>query len=270
MSYFSLAQRVSEASAVDPKVLAGLYGLIVRVPLVGAVYRQMVDGVLQLGVTRGDVLDLGTGPGHVAIQIGQQRPHLRIVGLDLAVHMVRQATRNAARTSLDGRGLWPQADAHHLPFGDGSLDLVISTFALHHWSEPLQILNEIARVLRPGGCYYIADLCRQPSLAQRLFAYASIPAISLPFGSYLGYGGYYESLRAGYTVAEAEALLARSNLPRGLVAPRSTWFVPILTISSQNPSEKVRSNAFGRSDATGVARPNQGSDQAQTASQGRA
>jgi SAM-dependent methyltransferase len=232
MSYFSLAQRVSEASAVDPKVLAWLYGLIVRVPLVRALYGLLLDGILQQGVMGGDVLDLGTGPGYVAIQLGRQRRNLQLVGLDLAAHMVRQAKRNAAKIGLDGRGLWPQGDAHRLPFADGSFDLVISSFALHHWSEPLQILNEIARVLRPGGSYYLADLCRQPNLVQRLFAYASIPAISLPFGSYLGYGGYYESLRAGYTLAEAEALLARSRLPTGSISLRSTWFVPIVVMAS--------------------------------------
>lgn len=232
MSYFSLAQRVAEASAVDPKALAWLYGLIVRAPLVGAVYRQLLDGILQQDLTKGAVLDLGTGPGHVAIQLGRQRPDLRVVGLDLAAHMVEQAKRNAAKAGLDGRGIWPHADAHRLPFADNSFSLVISSFALHHWSEPVRILNEIARVLQPGGSYYLADLCRQPNLAQRLFAYASIPAISLPFGSYLGYGGYYESVRAGYTLVEAERLLAQSDLPAGNVSLRSTWFVPILVMAS--------------------------------------
>ena len=68
---------------------------------------------------------------------------------------------------------------------------------------------------------------------QRLFAYASIPAVSLLFGSYRGYGGYYESLRAGYTSAEAESLLARSALPPGQVVSDSTWFVPLVTIASR-------------------------------------
>jgi hypothetical protein len=83
-----------------------------------------------------------------------------------------------------------------------------------------------------GGRYYIADLCREVNPFQRFFAYASIPAASLPFGSYLGYGGYYESVRAGYTRLEADALLEQSALAPGKVALNSTWFVPILTISS--------------------------------------
>ena len=233
MSYFSLACRVPEASAVEPRVLTWLYDLIVHVPLVRTAHRCFVNDALALGVTTGLALDLGTGPGHVAREIARQRPGLRFVGLDLAAHMVERANRQAARAGLDGRGLWPQGDGHQLPFPSGTFDLVISSFALHHWEDPLRILNEIARVLKPQGRYYVADVCREPNLFQRLFAYASIPAVSLPFGSYRGYGGYYESLRAGYTRAEARVLLEQSDLPPGAARLYSTWFVPILAIASK-------------------------------------
>jgi ubiquinone/menaquinone biosynthesis C-methylase UbiE len=241
MSYFSLARRVPEASAVDPKALTWLYAFVTRVPFMRTAHRRFVAGALALGVTQGCGLDLGTGPGYVVMEIARQRPGLRMVGLDLAVHMVERARRQAARAGLNGRGVWPQADGHFLPFADGSFDLVISSFALHHWEDPLRILDEIARVLRrpdpatgkPGGRYYIADMCREVTPFQRLFAYSSIPAISLPFGSYRGYGGYYESVRAGYTRDEARILLERSALPPGEVRLDSTWFVPVLTIASK-------------------------------------
>jgi ubiquinone/menaquinone biosynthesis C-methylase UbiE len=233
MSYFSLARRVPEASAVEPQLLTWLYDLIVHVPLVRTVHRRFVNDALALGVTAGLGLDLGTGPGYVACEIARQRPGLSFVGLDLAAHMVERASRQAARAGLNSRGLWPQGDGHRLPFPDDSFDLVVSSFSLHHWDDPLRILNEIARVLKPGGCYSIADLCREPGLFHRLFAYASIPAVSLPFGSYRGYGGYYESLRAGYTRAEAQSLMERSALPPGKVDRDSTLFVPILTIASK-------------------------------------
>jgi ubiquinone/menaquinone biosynthesis C-methylase UbiE len=232
MSYFCLAQRVPEASAVEPRALAWLYGLITETPLVRATHRRFIAGTLAQGVDHGLALDLGTGPGYVAAEVARRRPSLRLIGLDLAAHMVEKARRYAAWTRLDGRAMWPQADAQRLPFADGHFDLVFSSFALHHWHEPLQVLNEVARVLKPGGRYYIADLCREPNLFQRLLAYASIPAVSLPFGSYRGYGGYYESMRAAYTRAEARDLLARSALPPGKVALNSTWLVPTLTIAS--------------------------------------
>jgi hypothetical protein len=82
-----------------------------------------------------------------------------------------------------------------------------------------------------GGRYFIADLCREVTPLQRLFAYGSIPAVSIPFGSYRGYGGYYESVRAGYTSQEAQQLLDRSNLPPGEVRVAATWFVPILVLT---------------------------------------
>jgi ubiquinone/menaquinone biosynthesis C-methylase UbiE len=147
--------------------------------------------------------------------------------------MVERAEQMAGRAGLNGRGLWPQADGHRLPFADQSMQLVFSSFALHHWRDPLVVLDEIARVLAPGGRYYVADLCREASWLQRAFAYASIPVVSLPFGSYRGYGGYYESVRAGYTLDEARALLSRSRLPSGQVELDSTALIPILTIASR-------------------------------------
>jgi ubiquinone/menaquinone biosynthesis C-methylase UbiE len=156
-----------------------------------------------------------------------------MVGLDLAAHMVERAGRNAAHAGLDGRGFWPQGDGHHLPFADGSFQLVMSSFALHHWADPLSVFNEIARVLAPSGRYYIADLCREVSRLQRFFAYASIPVISLPSGSYRGYGGYYESVRASRTADELRSLLDRSRLPPGAVVIESTRLVPIVTLATK-------------------------------------
>lgn len=241
MNYCNLAHRVPERPAVEPKILTRLYHLITRVPLVRTIHQRFVADVLTLGVAQGRGLDLGTGSGYVAIEIARRRPGLRMVGLDLAAHMVEQASQQAAQVKLDGRGLWPQADGHRLPFADESFDLVVSSFALHHWEDPRRVLDEIARVLRrpdpacgqPGGQFYIADLCREANLLQRLFAYASIPVISLPFGSYWGYGGYYESLRAGYTRDEAQSLLEYSKLPPGLVWLDSTPLVPVVVIASR-------------------------------------
>lgn len=234
MRYFSLARRVPETSAVEPKVLARLYGLISRVPLVQTAHRRFVAGALSQDVTQGWGLDLGTGPGYVSTEIARQRPGLGMVGLDLAAHMVKNAAHQLARSGQEVRSLWLLGDGHHLPIADGGLDLVISSFAVHHWDDPLHVLNEIARVLAPNGRYYIADVCREVNALQRTFAYASIPVVSLPFGSYWGYGGYYESVRASYTRDEAQALLDQSALPPGQVRLDSTWFVPIWSAAGRD------------------------------------
>jgi ubiquinone/menaquinone biosynthesis C-methylase UbiE len=47
-----------------------------------------------------------------------------------------------------------------IPFPDDSLDLVVSTLSLHHWGDPVGVLDEIARVLRPRGSFLVFDLRR--------------------------------------------------------------------------------------------------------------
>lgn len=233
MSYFRLARRVPEGADLEPQWVTRLYALMSETWVVRSAYRRFVKGVLAQGVARGRALDVGTGPGVVAAEVARRRPELSVTGLDLSAHMVEQAPMRARWAAVDGRTGWLQADGYRLPFADGTFDLVFSSFALHHWEAPEEMLDEMARVLRQGGRYYIADLYREPNLVQRLFAYASIPVISLLFGSYRGYGGYYESLRSGYTMAEAERLMANSGLPPGRVGLDGTWFVPLLTIASQ-------------------------------------
>jgi hypothetical protein len=71
MSYFSLTNRVLEASAVDPKALTCLYSTLGRLPMVRSTYDRVVAGALAQGVTQGIGLDLGTGPGYVAVEIAR-------------------------------------------------------------------------------------------------------------------------------------------------------------------------------------------------------
>lgn len=233
MSFLSFTDRVPEGSAIEPRLLASLYDLLSLTPMARSAHRRTLASVLSQQVSRGRGLDLGTGPGHVALEIAWRQPELRMVGLDLAAHMVMRARQQAGRTGLNGRIAWPQGDGHALPFADGSFDLVVSSMALHHWDDPSRVLDEIARVLKPDGRYSITDLCREPNGIQQMFAYASIPAVSLPFGSYWGYGGYYESLRASYTRHEAQHLLERSALPPGEVRIDSTGLLPLLTLASK-------------------------------------
>jgi SAM-dependent methyltransferase len=55
-----------------------------------------------------------------------------------------------------------RADAKHLPFRDGSFDLAICLYGLHHFRGYFQALHEIARVLKPGGTFALIDPVRSP------------------------------------------------------------------------------------------------------------
>ncbi|GAA2181023.1 class I SAM-dependent methyltransferase [Brooklawnia cerclae] len=90
------------------------------------------------------VLDIGCGSGRVSRELSA--PDRVVVGLDLSRNELRLA---AERSS----GPWVQADARRLPFADGSLDAVTTVMGLAVIRPISEVLDEVARVLRPGGVF---------------------------------------------------------------------------------------------------------------------
>ncbi|MCL6593724.1 MAG: class I SAM-dependent methyltransferase [Alicyclobacillus sp.] len=100
------------------------------------------------------VLDVGCGTGHTALTLASRAA--ACVGLDLTREMLDEAealTRARGFTHVT----WVQGDASHLPFADASFDLVTCRFAAHHFAAPAQAVAEVARVLTPGGSFWLID-----------------------------------------------------------------------------------------------------------------
>jgi SAM-dependent methyltransferase len=111
--------------------------------------------VTRLGPAAGErVLDLATGTGWASRVVAQRFPGARITGLDIADAMLDYARATAARHELpiDYR----QGDAEALPFDDGELDAVVSTFGVMFASRPEAAASELARVVRRGGRVVLA------------------------------------------------------------------------------------------------------------------
>jgi SAM-dependent methyltransferase len=72
--------------------------------------------------------------------------------------MVERAISLAANAGVADRVEFRVGDVASLPFADASFDAVVSTFSLHHWPDPAKGLEEIYRVLRPGGVARIYDV----------------------------------------------------------------------------------------------------------------
>ena len=94
-----------------------------------------------------DVLEVGCGLGTDAVQFG--RNHARYTGVDLTPRSIELTALRFRQQKLNGRFL--TADAENLPFTDGSFDLVYSHGVLHHTPNTERAIQEVYRVLKPGG-----------------------------------------------------------------------------------------------------------------------
>jgi SAM-dependent methyltransferase len=111
----------------------------------GRITSRLIDPLLDAaGVASGRrALDVATGPGYVAGRAAERGAE--VVGVDVAAAMVALASER--QPGLDFR----RADAHDLPFADGSFDAVVANFLVLHLGRPEAAVAEFARVLAPGG-----------------------------------------------------------------------------------------------------------------------
>jgi ubiquinone/menaquinone biosynthesis C-methylase UbiE len=93
------------------------------------------------------VLEIGCGPGTDAVQFAKGGAQVTCV--DLAERAVALTRRQFELRGLQGEFL--ASDAEHLPFEDASFDLVYSFGVLHHTPDTQGAINEVFRVLKPGG-----------------------------------------------------------------------------------------------------------------------
>jgi ubiquinone/menaquinone biosynthesis C-methylase UbiE len=101
------------------------------------------------------VLDVAGGTGHVARAYADTAAFAIV--LDLTREMLAAGKQEAEAADLDNV-LFVLGDAARMPFLDHSFDLVVSRFAVHHFSQPAEQLGEMARVCRQGGRVAIVDL----------------------------------------------------------------------------------------------------------------
>lgn len=106
----------------------------------------------------GEACEIGSGTGYFSLNLLQLGLIGRVVATDISPGMLGELAATAERLGLD---LETEAtDAEHLPFQDGSVDIVFGHAVLHHLPDLPAALAEFRRVLRPGGTL---AFCGEPS-----------------------------------------------------------------------------------------------------------
>ena len=219
----ALERRASLEGIESPEVSEG-FAWVASLPQMRLLRRQAIGRAIALSGKRaapGLAVDLGCGPGHLAVELASAAPNLMVTGVDLSTTLLADAYRRASEAGLSYRVDFRTGDAADAPFADASIDLVISTLSMHHWSDPVAVLNEVARILRPGGGFVIFDLRRDMIppfylliwFASRFVVPQALRYVGEPMGS----------RNASYTLGEAAALAQESNLTGWHVASGPFW-----------------------------------------------
>src|SRR6266705_1500550 len=106
------------------------------------------------------VLDVGCGTGKLLRQARSSWPEAQLIGVDPANGMIEMAKRLTPNVTF----FTGMAEA--LPLQDASVDLALSTISFHHWHDQAAGIREVARVLRPGGRFLLADVAAPPWLSR--------------------------------------------------------------------------------------------------------
>ena len=124
-------------------------------------YRERLVGLVP---ARTAVLEVGVGTGGLLPELAVRAATL--IGVDHSPAMLAVARRRLAQIGLDGIGL-RLGEMTHLPLSDEGVECVVANMVLHHAADPVAVLREMRRVLKPGGTLVLADLARHEREAAR-------------------------------------------------------------------------------------------------------
>jgi ubiquinone/menaquinone biosynthesis C-methylase UbiE len=104
------------------------------------------------------VLTLGCGTGiEVRALRGMTPTGTAIIGLDHSQTLIDTARRLTEEEGLSCEVTYQTGDAHDVPYDDGEFDIVVLHTLISHVDDPLQVLREASRVVRPGGTVAVFD-----------------------------------------------------------------------------------------------------------------
>jgi ubiquinone/menaquinone biosynthesis C-methylase UbiE len=162
-----MQEGLSKERAGNSPMRSFVSGVILRSLLMREVFSQLVDyekvfvrwllnpiletiaGEISHKIEEGSLLDIGCGPGDLLFQIHERNPGIRLTGVDISRAKIHQARKRMNGTSPD-RVCFMLNRPTEIPFRENTFQYAISTFSFHIWNKPVELLNEIYRVLDEG------------------------------------------------------------------------------------------------------------------------
>ncbi len=116
--------------------------------------RRYARELTRLGFRGGRILDVGCGPGTVAVALARELSRSEVVGLDLSEPLLRMARAHARREGVE------LTDVLEIPYPADSFNAVLCASMLHIVADPAALLSELERLLHPEGQLLVCDIRR--------------------------------------------------------------------------------------------------------------
>ena len=173
-------------------------------------YKRFVNfivKILQLQ-NNSNVLEIGPGPSWISIMLVMMNDTIQLTGLEISKDMIQIAEKNIRAEGFEENITLLLGNAKDMSmFDDNSFDAVISHDSLHHWENPLDIFNEIGRVLKDDGILCVADGRRDIGIGAKIIFNLARLIISKQMSYY-----WKSSIMASYTPGELKRILNQTNL----------------------------------------------------------
>ena len=167
--------------------------------------------IIAAGINKGLSLEIGPGPGYLGLEWLKKTEGTRLKGIEISANMIKLAEKNTKEYGFSNRTDYTKGDASNMPFSDNTFDGVFTNGSLHEWSQPENIFNEIYRVLKPEGIYFISDLKRDMNFFIKCFMKAVTKPVEIR-------PGLITSINAAYTSKEIQSILNNTNLKNSTVS----------------------------------------------------
>jgi len=161
---------------------------------------KVADLLLNKKCSAGRILDTGCGSGLTLIQLAKKFPFCDCYGIDLSDSLLEAANEAIQKEKLTARVKFLKANVLDIPFPNRYFDVVLNINVLHLVDEPIQMLNEIERVLKPDGFFFLTDLRRNIL------------------------GILEKEIKSAFTVEEVKEIISKSDFPLGNFSSDLIWW----------------------------------------------
>ena len=139
-----------------PSFAARLYDNLTSVKGVNKSFEEIAS-FLSSFLQNGRVLDVGTGPGRLLAEVNKRIPQVELYGLDISASMLQVAEQNLRH--IDNKDL-RLGNITRTDYQDNFFDCIVTSGSFYNWDKPVEGLDEMFRILKPGKTAYIFETCR--------------------------------------------------------------------------------------------------------------